>query len=89
VRDNHPIARSLVQSYTGCFVNFAGSDELPDVSSLDLTRLALDSTPTRLDMTCSDELPDVSYASLAVCTHSPLHSASSSHGRSLPCVRGR
>jgi Cd2+/Zn2+-exporting ATPase len=31
VRDNHPIARSLVQSYTGCLVNFAGSDELPAV----------------------------------------------------------
>ncbi|EOD36340.1 hypothetical protein EMIHUDRAFT_252377 [Emiliania huxleyi CCMP1516] len=32
VRDNHPIARSIVQSYTGCVVNFAGSDELPMVN---------------------------------------------------------
>jgi len=32
VRDNHPIARSIVQSYTGCVVNFAGSDELPIVN---------------------------------------------------------
>ena len=31
VRDNHPIARSLVQSYTGCIVNFAGTDHLPEV----------------------------------------------------------
>ena len=31
VRDAHPIARSLVQSYTGCAVNFAGGDGLPDV----------------------------------------------------------
>jgi len=33
VRDNHPIARSIVQSYTGCVVNFAGSDELPMVDA--------------------------------------------------------
>ena len=31
MRDAHPIARSLVQSYTGCAVNFAGGDGLPDV----------------------------------------------------------
>ena len=33
VRDSHPIARSLVQSYTGCVVNFAGTDELPNVDA--------------------------------------------------------
>ena len=30
-RDSHPIARSVVQSYTGCLVDFAGSDALPEV----------------------------------------------------------
>lgn len=31
-KDNHPLAQSVVQSYTGCLVAFAGSDGLPEVT---------------------------------------------------------
>merc|ERR1719362_1179845 len=31
-KDSHPLARSLVQSYTGCLVAFAGWDGLPEVA---------------------------------------------------------
>jgi len=31
-KDSHPLARSIVQSYTGCLVAFAGFDGLPSVS---------------------------------------------------------
>merc|ERR1719230_1863571 len=32
-KDSHPLAQSLVQSYTGCLVAFAGWDGLPEVSN--------------------------------------------------------
>lgn len=32
-KDNHPLARSIVQSYTGCLVAFAGWDGLPEVAN--------------------------------------------------------
>lgn len=47
VCDNHPIARSLVQSYTGCLVNFAGSDELPAVD--DFKRHGRNGVTARID----------------------------------------
>jgi len=31
-KDNHPLAQSVVQSYTGCLVAFSGSDGLPEVT---------------------------------------------------------
>lgn len=31
--DNHPLARSITSSYTGCVVAFAGGDELPPLSN--------------------------------------------------------
>jgi len=31
-KDNHPLAQSIVQSYTGCLVAFAGWDGLPEVT---------------------------------------------------------
>jgi Cd2+/Zn2+-exporting ATPase len=31
-KDSHPIAQSIVQSYTGCLVSFAGWDGLPEVT---------------------------------------------------------